>query len=244
VFTGCASVAPIKPESAAAVRNGATAVVFYDAREQINYIEDKYFVLGVAQVASNSAYRGLWDSNRELSALHADELRKTGLKARSIYDILSEAEITEAAASIKVMYEDLYAAIRDKKPLTPSVPAVVSEMLLANGYDHLMCINWSGYTLHLQALGLPPLSKMVTGYTFFNLHEKENPIWDGSISTSERTTVEGDSGKIFLESNDLLGLRKEVGRLYRIGYGTQTPDGKVKKSVGQLIGLEPESVGK
>jgi hypothetical protein len=240
-LVGCASVAPMKPEAATVVKNGTTAVVFYDGVEQINYIEDKYFVLGVAQVASNSVYQGLWDSNRMLTALHAEELGKIGINARSVYDLYADGERTEADALFKEMNASLQPMKTKKgeKSVVPQVPARLREQLLAKGCDHLMWISWNGYTLHMQTLGLPALSKISTRYRVVDLRNDTAPLWDGWVLTWEETKVEGDTGKAFLEAHDLAGLKKEVDRVSRGRYLAQNSKGKKQVSVGQIIGIQP-----
>jgi len=239
LFSGCATVAPLQPEVASKVKQSKVAVVFYDGSEQINYIEDKYLVLGVAQVASNSVYHGVWDSNRDLTTLHTQELGKLGVPATSLYDIFSDVEIAQAYAQLKEMYTRPLSSAG--KPLSaPPVTPQLAQMLIAKGYDHLIAINWTGYTLHLQTLGLPMLSKTQVGFRFLDLTNPQPLLWIGSILIWEEVEIANGTGKDFLEKNDLAGLKAEVARLFHERYRIRTDHGGFNTSIGQIVGLEPK----
>jgi hypothetical protein len=250
LLTGCGVTAPLKPDSANAVKQAKTAIVFYDGIEQINYIADEYFVLGVAQVGSHSAYHGIWDSNKELSALNAEELTKIGLQAQSIYANRSLDEIAQFEPWLKTMHEDLHPApkkqgVKQKTVDSGPAPVVVPQLreaLQKDGYNHLIWISWSGYTLHLQTLGLPPMSQMTVSFRIIDL-QKNAVVWDGAVGVMEKTSLgSAATGKEFLENDNLSGLKLEVARIFRERYQRRAGHGGFNNSIGQMIGIETTTV--
>ena len=94
MVSGCSTISPpVTMEVANQLSEGRTAIAFYDSNKRINYLEDIYLVLAVAQTASSSSYNGVWDNSKEITKLHKEELAKLGLKTFSIYDVFSENEI-------------------------------------------------------------------------------------------------------------------------------------------------------
>lgn len=244
VFAGCATVAPMKPEAASQFKTGKVAVSFFDPFEQINYIEDKYFVLGVAQVASNSTYSGLWNSNLDLSKLHTEELNKLGVPATSIYDIFTDSEMTQVNAELKQMYPVPQKGQKAKKSTPPVVTPQLSEMLRAKGYDRLIAVSWGGYTLHMQTLGLPTVSQLNASYRFVDL-QTAKPLWTGIVLIWEDVEVpSGKSGKDFLETDNLAGLKAEVDRDFRERYKIRKRVGVAGQSIGQIVGFQQVKSGR
>src|ERR1043165_5187103 len=102
-----ACVTPAKPLSKdlrTRLRQGSTAVLFYDDVGAVTYLEDTYRVLGVSTSSAISVYKGTWDSSRELSELHAAELASRGLKSQSAYQLLSASQIEELTAAERARY--------------------------------------------------------------------------------------------------------------------------------------------
>lgn len=224
--------APMSPESARTLKSGKSAVAFYDVAERVNYIEDVYLVLGVAQVASESVYSGIWNSNKDLSALHAEELTKIGVQARSIYEALSEAEIAEFTA----MQKGFYALNARQDSSAIQLKPLYRDLLLQKGFDYLFWLNWPGYTLHLKTLGLPAMESSHTEYWIFDL-KQNSLLWNGSIRASENLRIKG-KGKMFLENDDLSGLKTEVTKLTRETYKIGKNRRHLIENVGKRIGLE------
>lgn len=239
-LSGCASVQPMSTTSLSEFKNGKSAVAFFDGVEGITFIEDKYLVLGVVQVASNSVYQGFWDSNKDISALHAAEFSNIGVRAQSLYDVLTENEKPEFIAIQKEMY--VAASVdnnRDNKnELSLFLNPKLRERLLEKGYDYLIWMTWSGYLLHIHALTVPPHEEFYTTYWIQDL-KKNSTIWHGKIWFREKIEFEGSSGKAFLEKNNLSGLKNEVERMVKERYKVRTGRGLLNDSVGQIIGLEP-----
>ena len=238
VLGGCASLPkPLTADVASKIKQGNTAVLFYDDMGEIKYLEDKYYVLGVAQVASNSAYGGIWSSNPELSQLHTEQFSKLGLKTQSAYALLSSSDIENNSAADRALYTFKPPEKSKVKPAaSPGQAALTPQLrdaLLAQGQDSLIWVAWSGFTLHLQTLGLPAVEKMNTCFWVFDL--KENRLlWNGTFFTFENTSIGGRTGKEFLEANDLSGLKSEVAARMRDYY---QPEKRKNNDVGLLMGL-------
>lgn len=240
VLGGCASVPPLAQDEVSKIMQGKTAVIFSDDIQQINYLEDKYFVLGVAQVASNSAYKDIWNSNELLSSVHSQGLARAGLHTESVYELMPAETILELTKSERERYTLIpKKASKEQKvtqteaPLTPSF----RDALLAKGKDYLVWIGWGGFTLHLPALGLSPVEQFQTGFWIFDV-KSNKLLWNGSVFTAENVKIEG-TGKEFLESNNLSRLRSEVSNRINERYSYRPKaTGMFKNSYGQLIGLE------
>jgi hypothetical protein len=214
LLTACAANKPMTPDVTSRLKQGNTAVLFHDDIGEIKYVEDKYFVLGVAQVASNSTYSGLWNPNPELSRLHAEGLAGLGLKARSAYDLLSAAQIEQSIDAERELYT---LKPRDKsKPEAkapsagaPPISPKLRDALIEKGQDSLVWVAWSGFQLHLLTLGLQPREEYNTSFWFFDLRTNQL-LWRGAVLTMETTSIpDGKTGKEFLESNSLAGLKAE-----------------------------------
>jgi hypothetical protein len=253
LLSACAtSLQPMSPKSISEVKNGKSVVALYDGVEQISFIEDKYFVLGVAQVASSSVYRGFWDSNKDISALHAAELSKIGIRSQSLYDVISEVQKPEFVAMQNDMNTQLQTTTKstgeksteNKSELSLVLNPKMREQLLEKGFDYLIWMNWSGYVLHIKALGLPTYENFRTTYWIHDLKQNKS-IWSGDIPFGGKVKIEGESAKAFLEKNNLAGLKREVERMIKEKYDVrlrETRKGINKDSVGQIIGLEPKNV--
>ena len=234
LLSGCASVPPMPTDAAGNIKNSKSVVSFFDVTERINYIEDVYLVLGVAQVTSNSVYSGIWNSNKDLSAVHSEELSKIGVRASSLYDVLSDKEISEITAIQKEMLT-LNSPGVDKSEL--KLNPRYRDILLNKGFNHLFWLTWSGYTLHIKTLGLPTRGSFGTTYWIFDLNSNKL-IWSGSFYTTEKVLIVGVTGKEFIEKGNLAGLKSEVTRMTKERYKKISIDGQNRKSIGQRIGLE------
>jgi hypothetical protein len=139
MLAGCATIPRLSADDATRVNGGSTAVLFVDDVEQINYLQDKYYVLAVTQEGSTSVYKGIWDSSKEISEVHADEFSKLGLKAKSAYDLLGAQEIARLAAGDMSRYsvqpkQQPAASGAPAEPVSPQL----RQALLDKGQDYLI----------------------------------------------------------------------------------------------------------
>jgi hypothetical protein len=238
LLTACVTNKPMTPDVASRLKQGKTAVLFYDNIGEIKYLEDKYLVLAVAQVASNSTYQGLWSPNVDLSEAHAAGLKTLGMNAQSAYTLLPAAYIDENAATER----ELYAFKRpgeSKPPLTPrpkgsAISPKLRDALMEKGQDTLVWVAWSGFQLHLMTLGLPPREEYTTGFWMFDL-KKNELVWSGNVITMETTTIpDGKTGKEFIEAGGLAGLKAESAARARDNYRS---DQLKFRNLGRLSGL-------
>jgi hypothetical protein len=235
-LAACAGVSPpLSRELSASVRQGKTAVYFSDDVEQIHYLEDVYLVVGVAQVASDSSYTGIWDSDRELSATHAALFNRIGVHAQSLYDALPAEQITAASLKERMTFSirgTLGLKLAEGDPAAPLSPEF-RDALQAQGQDYLIWIAWSGFTLHLQTLALPAVEQYTLAFWIFDV--KQNKLlWRGPFAIMDSVRVTADTGKDFLEKDDLAGLRRELTRLDETYYLTNRG---LRKSYGDAMGL-------
>jgi hypothetical protein len=244
LLSACVAPKPLSQDMLTRLRQGSTAVLFYDDVGQVSYLEDTYYVLGVAQSAANSVYKGTWDSNRELSELHTAQLANLGLKTQSAYTLLSASMIDEFAAAERARarytyYPDKKAKAARKKEAAgaPALSTNLRDILLAQGQDSLVWIGWSGYSLHLRTLGLGPQETLDTRFWVIDL--KENRVLgEAGLLTMESLSIGEKTGKEFLESDNLHGLKARVSQRMREYYEADT---RKNKDVGTLLGLKSGS---
>ena len=234
-LVGCAGVPPMPTTSVDDLKKGKTAVVFYDGAQKIHYVEDKYYVLAIAKVATESTYDGFWDSHRDLSRIHAAEFSRIGLRAQAAYDALSQHELTEFLNAQKQMSA---ATLVGEVPFSKILKPKHRVELMAKGYDHLIWITWLGYHLYIPALGLPPTHSFQASYVIHNL-KRNTTVWQGSIAFRDQVEIPGASAKAYLEGNDMAGLRSVVTKLIKDRYTIRPDAGGYSKSVGQFLGIEP-----
>jgi hypothetical protein len=239
LLTACAATKPMTSDVTQRLKQGKTAVLFYDDIGEIKYVEDKYLVLAVAQVASNSTYTGVWSPNAELSEQHAAGLNGMGLNAQSAYKSLPAAFIEENSAAERELYT---LKPRDKSKPAPKAPPAGSpaitpklrDALLEKGHDSLVWVAWTGFQLHLMTLGLSPREEYSTGFWMFDLKSNQL-LWNGTVLTMETTTVpDGKTGKEFIESSGLAGLKSESAARVKDNYRS---DQLKFKNLGVLSGL-------
>lgn len=211
------------------MKTGKTTVLFQDEAQQINYLQDKYYVLAVTQEGSTSLYKGIWNSNKDLSALHADELAKLGLRAHSAYELFSEKDVA------RMLQEETELRLAQPKG-TPAADQTISPLLrqslLDKGQDYLIWATWSGYTLHIQTLGLPPNEQFLLVYRVFDV-KKNKLLGGGTTYYLHNVNLEGQTGKDFLEKDNLAGLRSQVESHIRERF-TAPPNA----SIGKILGLQ------
>jgi hypothetical protein len=237
---------PLTADVVSKIKQGNTAVLFHDDIGEIKYLEDQCYILAVAQIASNVVYADVWSSNSELSQLHAEQFSNLGLKAQSAYTLLPSSHIEENSATDRARYtlkrpeksNDKSAkssALVRPVALTPQL----RDALLAQGQDSVIWVAWSGLTLHLQTFCLPAVEKMQAAFWIFDLQE-DRLLWNGTFSTWEHTSVGDRTGKEFLESNNLSGLKSEVAARMRDYYD---PVKRKNKDVGALTGFRGVAPG-
>ena len=194
----------------------------------------------MSQSAANSVYKGTWDSNRELSELHTAELANLGLKSQSVYSLLSAPQIEEFTAAERALARYTYypdKKLKAAKKNAAGAPALSPEFqsaLLGQGQDWLVCIAWSGFSLHIKTLGLAPAENMHT--TLWVIDLKENRVlWGAGLLTMQNVSLGDSTGKEFLESDNLHGLKSEVSTRMREYYQA---DKRKNEDIGTLLGLK------
>jgi len=241
ILTGCATIPHLTASDADRVKSGKSVVLFVDNAQQINYLQDKYYVLAVTQEGSTSLYKGIWDSGKDLSALHADEFSKLGLKTRSAYELFSEqdiAHLTQAEDRPALQQpggSGPLAALASAGSAANPGQAISPELrqaLLDKGQDYLIWASWSGYTLHIKTLGFPPDEQFVLVYRVFDVRN-DKLLGGGSSMYLHRVDLEGQTGKDFLEKNNLAGLRAQVEKHIRERF-TAPPNA----TIGRILGLQ------
>jgi hypothetical protein len=145
-LAGCAAIPRLSASDADRVKRGQCAVLFMDDVEQINYLQDKYYVLAVTQEGSTSVYKGIWNSSKALSAVNAEEFSKLGLQAKSAYELLGEQEVERLTQEDRVRYT-LHARQQTGGKTAPAatIAAQLRQALLDKGQDCLIWASWSGY---------------------------------------------------------------------------------------------------
>jgi hypothetical protein len=227
VLAGCASVPPLSASDAERVKSGKTAVLFTDGVQQINYLQDKYYVLAVTQEGSTSVYKGIWNSGKDLSAIHADEFSKLGLKAKSAYEFFGEQDLERF-----IQQDRDAAAARPKGATDPTLSPQLRQALLDKNQDYLIRVTWSGYTLHIQTLGLPTNEQFLTLYRIFDV-KNNKLLGGGDYMYLHSVDLEGQTGKDFLEKDNLAGFRSQVEKHIRARFA-EPPHA----TIGKILGLK------
>jgi hypothetical protein len=228
MLAGCASIPRLSASDAERVTNGKTVVLFVDDAQQINYLQDKYYVLAVTQEGATSAYKGIWNSGKDLSALHADEFSKLGLKAKSAYELFGEQTVAQFVQQDR----DALAAQPKGAAPDPALNPQLRQALLDKGQDYLIRISWTGYTLHIQTLGLPANEQFVIRYRIFDVRNNKF-MGGGDYGYLHSLNLEGKTGKDFLETNNLQGLRAQVEQHIRERFAAPP-----NATIGKILGLK------
>lgn len=246
-LAACVSVPqPLSPDVAERIKKGKSLSFFLDEAEQIHYTSDVYMVLAVAKVATDTTYKGIWNSSKELSTLHAQELSKIGVRTKSLYDVITDAEFSAFMLGQQALTnrsEKQVKSDNDAQPMVSRLPSLSSlrlqpqfrQLLTNEGFDYLFWFTIpSGFSLDIKTLGFPAQEHFYTHCQVYDLRENV-VIWSGSIRSFDTTRMNGKTGKEFLESDSLAGLKSEFTRLIKASYApTKTLQGK---GIGQMLGL-------
>lgn len=233
ILSGCATVPKLSESDADRLKSGKSAILFVDDVEQINYLQDKYYVLAVTQEGSTSVYKGIWNSSKDLSAVHADEFSKLGLKATSAYDLLAEQDLARLTQRDRQRYTIRAPQAGSGATSADAVSSELRQALLDKGQEFLIWTSWSGYTLHIQTLGLPANQQFLCRHWIFDL-QRNKFLGGGDQMWLQKLDLAGATGKDFLEKNNLAGLRSEVEQLIRTRFKSPA-----NARTGKVLGLEP-----
>lgn len=236
VLSGCAGISPLSDQGADGVKKGKAVVLFSDDVGQINYLEDMYYVLAVTQEASNSVYRSLWDSGKDLSALTTSEFGKLGLNAVSGYDALTEEEIQRLDSERAKFAFQPQQQFDKATSVPPAISDSLKDLLTTKGNDYLIWANWSGFLLHIQTLGLPARVNSTVAYRIIDLRRNE-VIGGALVGYNEKIDLGDSTAKQVLEKDDLAGLKAKAAEIIRTGFDPA----RGKSSVGEATGLVPPS---
>jgi hypothetical protein len=238
-LSGCAVVSkPLTGSTLAQLKQGSTAVLFYDDIGEIKYLEDHYVVIAVHQEESKGVYAGVWNSSAELSKLHVEQFAQLGLRTQSAYELLSASYVHDNSTVDRALYtlkpkeKSTKASRKPQATRQGALTPQLRDALMAQGQDSLIWIAWDGLTLYLPTLGVSPRQSISARYWVFDL-KKNQMLWNGQFYVMEIISIEGMSGKEFLESNNLRGLKSAASALQRSLYEPQTRG----KDVGIAMGL-------
>jgi len=243
---------PMPAESVNRLKSGQSIVAFFDGVESINYTEDVYSVLFVAHLSSKSEYKGFWDSNKDMTAVHTNEISLLGVRAQSLYDVLSATESTNSLAMQKEMWAtyvehakgkpryvaDTFHNVTDQDA-SPYLDQDFRKLLVGKGFDHLIWITWSGLRFHIPTVIQPvgPAGGSVATYWIFDLTNNKL-LHVCSVNFGQRLHVEGESVKDFLEKDNLAGLKRELAKMIHNVYKTPPWEKPNNSSARQLLGFE------
>jgi hypothetical protein len=221
VLGGCGTVVKPAASDMDAVRQGRTAILFVDEPQQINYLEDHYLLLAVTTTTTASVYRGIWDSNTELSSVFASEYEQAGLHSHSVYDVLPSGDVARLLGSLTSKQrpggEADAAGIKDD-----ALPAIARDALVAQNQDYLIWLTWSGLTFHIKTLGLSPRELVHVNYKLVDLRANR-VLGVGGCGGADPVELKGRTAKDFLESENLAGLKSELRRMFHEHMKTCSP---------------------
>ena len=222
---------PMKSSDINALRSGKTAVMFYDVAGQIVYQEDTYQVLAITTSTTQASYKGFWDINKDMSGIHANNLRGFGVNAESAYKKFAPKEIQSLKSEQKNMLEQLHKSYNeDLKTNIDILNANLRKSLVKKGYDYLVWVPFKGYSLHVRTLGLAPLEQSFMNYTIFDL--KHNKLmWKGVFSSYTTIDLKGKTSKDFLERSNLRGYKSRLKTLTHLIYA-EKGHGQIGVSLG------------
>ena len=241
LLAACVSLPPpLSPESAARLRTQKTVVAYFDQWESIRYMQKTYLVLGEATTASSSTYSGIWDANKELSALHASGFSRIGVPADSLYEVLTPTELADSLIEQKALASDYRNRLERESPL----PQHFRDILLARGYKNLVWITHDlPFSITIQPI-LVPEEIRNSLFFFLSYYIYDLPanriMFVGRTHFFSKFPVEGDSVKYFLEKDNLAVLKamttKHISDRYNVSKQMASPQGGL--TVGQFLGLE------
>jgi len=227
ILTSCASTIPtLSTEVLNELRQSRITIVFTDTSKQINYTIEIYEVLNITQRKVSSSYREDWESEEYITNIHTLEFAKNGFKIRMFSEIFSKSDLNKVRQMHQQIIKDNNIEPKIKPILTPEV----KELLRERGIEHLVLIDWTGFTLFIQSRGLPAQGMTTTNFKIFNV-KSGNVLWQSSSSADITIDLNKMDGRIFLESNELENLKLEVKRLLLSQYNRK------ENNIWHLFGL-------
>lgn len=227
-LSGCvSSLMPMTKQEADNLRQGTTAVAFFDKSLKINYVEDVYRVLAITQNGSSSSYRGIWNSDAMITDAHVKGFRGYGVNAKSAFKILNKKDIMTLQRDKQAIFTGSHAA----EGVTHKLNKDVRSILLKKKIENLVLFDWHGFTLHIKTLGLSPQEKFHFNFKIFNVPSGKM-VWQGYASSLETVDIGNKGGKAYLERRDLANLKSDIKRMINNRYTAKSG------SIGQLIGLQ------
>lgn len=131
LFFGCAASPTLSPDVTQSLKGSKLAVVYAQSEKRIHYNELVYKVLWNETRTKDVSFNGLWDIDTDLTSYMAPKVCDLGLKAVSLYDVVSEEEVKE-------LHEGLMGKGRQEA-------LVLSDNLRAKlmdeGVDYLLTLN-------------------------------------------------------------------------------------------------------
>jgi hypothetical protein len=225
--TKSVTIAPLSPDLAQNFSRGKITVVFIDSSKTLNYIIEIYEVLNTTQRTLSSTYRDDWENDIELTELHTRQFAKQGFKVRMFTEIYSKADFNK----VKLMHSQY---LKDKKTnpnikitLTKEIKTLLSERRI----DHLVLIDWTGYTLLIKSQGLPAEEYATLNYKIFN-SKSGNEVWNAAVQSKISIDLKERDGKVYLEKDEFAQFKLEVNKLILSQYTRN------KDNIWQLMGIE------
>ncbi len=254
--SGCVTNQPINTESLASLRDRPGVVAFIDSADQIEYWYQG-MMLGIDRQLTS--YGPVWDSNRDLSAVHTAELSRLGFQVRSLFAALTDAEIGQFV-SLKKQLSDISALDREqyrrrgtdhftrRTPVSELTPKVlqkivpqVRDVLLRKGYQNFILISWDGF--HVYDYKLNPGAEEFFHNRFWFVDLLQNKIiWSGDVLSHQVVALPLAKDKIYLENDDFAALKSHAVRLTRKVYrGTSSRiANEFSGNVAREMGLNPK----
>jgi hypothetical protein len=239
VLCGCAAdlSKPMSSDLASALRNGRVTVVFHDVPQRIHYIDDRYWLLAVTTEESDSDYAGIWQSDKDLTALDVAEFNRLGLHATSLFDLIPE----DTASRLVSEAQSVFVVTPHAKPTLPSTTPASEDLckaLLEKNQDFLIWASWDGLHVHDTTLGLPNYEYAATYYHVLDLR-RNKVVALGTVYLKEHLDLDGKTLKQYFEADHLAGLKAQAQRMIHDRFVNSDGTG-VRASVGQALGLEAQ----
>jgi len=218
---------PMTKQQIDTLRQGTTAIAFFDKSEKIRYIEDVYRVLAITQNGSSSSYKGVWNSNTMITDAHVKGFRGYGVHSKSIFKVLGKNDLKNLKADKKRIFTGTHAA----EGVTHKLSENVRRALLKKKIENLVLFDWHGFTLHIKTLGLDAQQKFHFNFKIFNVPSGKM-LHQGYSSSLETVDLGKQSGKAYLERKGLANLKADIKRMINNRYTVS------KGSIGHMIGLK------
>jgi len=227
-LTACVStIQPMSKQQSDTLRQGTTAIAFFDKSGKINYVEDVYRVLAITQNGSSSSYKGVWDSNSMITDAHVKGFRGYGVNAKSAFKFLKKNDLAILKADKQRIFTGAHAA----EGVTHKLSDKVRKALLKNKIENLILFDWHGFTLHIKTLGLDAQEKFHFNFKIFNVPSGKM-LFQGYSNSMETVDLGKQSGKAYLERKGLANLKADIKRMINNRYTVS------KGSIGHVIGLK------